>query len=126
MKKVIRIPLHIGDLLAKTHDMDAREFGAHVRLLIAHYQEGEDGITCDERKLARMAGVSLKIWKKVRNEALKGFQLLPHPGGHSGYDRWVHDRCIEEIAEIARRSAINRANALKKDKGSYSNAGRLQ
>lgn len=122
MKKVISIPLHIGDLHAKTFDMNAQEFGAHVRLIIAHYQAGEDGISTDEKKLARIAGVSVQVWRKISTEALKGFHFIPHPDGQKDQARFVNDRCLKEIRWIIHKSEQSSANSLKRKRRGDANA----
>lgn len=115
MIRIHTIPLNIGDFLTDILEMDTREIGAYTCLFIAHIQAGEDGITCDERKLALMARVTDKVWKNgLGISVLRKFHMVPHPTNNPALNRWVNDHCLEVIKRVDERSAINKANALKR------------
>lgn len=69
------IQLHIGDFIGGVLHMDATEVGAYTMLLVAHYQAGEEGLPDDDRKLARIAKVSLKQWGRVKDTVMDKFEL---------------------------------------------------
>lgn len=98
-------PFHIGDFLGGTMGMDATETGAYVMLIVAHYQEGINGLPDDDVYLARIARVSLKVWKSIGPRVLNKFNKVGK--------FWEHERVIEELRKIAQLSAQNSAKALK-------------
>lgn len=124
--RIISIPLHIGDLLAGTVGMNTLEFGAHMRLLIAHYQNGEMGLPADDKRLANIAGVSPKMWMKIGRNALRGFDPEPGITNNPGDANWVHQRCVVVIQEITRKIEQNRTNGRKRNKKGAADAEQTQ
>jgi len=103
---ITTIPLHIGDFLSGTMHMDATEKGAYIMLLLAHYQIGEDGLPNDDKKLSRIAGVSMKTWIRIKPTLEEKFCV--------GEYFWTHSRAIEVLQKVAQLSSNQRAKALKK------------
>lgn len=104
------IPLSKGDLIQSTYHMDAAEFGAYVRLLLVHY-DNPDGLPDDDRLLARWAGCTAKVWKRVRPVVIEKFQRVEEPGRAP---KLVQRRTVEEIQMIRERSSNQRDKALKR------------
>lgn len=109
---IIVIPLHMGDFLTGTMDMDATEVGAYMMLLIAHYQHGEEGLPTDDKSLARIAKVSKKVWDRIKPKMLLKFHFETNPA--TGRTFLVNERTVEELKKMSRKSAQNSANALKR------------
>lgn len=100
------IQLHIGDFIGGVLHMDATEVGAYTMLLVAHYQAGEEGLPDDDRKLARIAKVSLKQWGRVKDTVMAKFELKD--------SFWRHSRVVDELREGKSKSADAKAKALKR------------
>ena len=66
MTKIHTIRLNIGDFLGGTSYMTATEVGAYMRLLIAHYNSGEEGLKDDDVFLKRIVGTDMRQWKKMK------------------------------------------------------------
>jgi uncharacterized protein YdaU (DUF1376 family) len=47
--------------------------GAYIMLLLAHYQIGETGLPNDDKKLARIASVTAKVWDRIKEPVLEKF-----------------------------------------------------
>lgn len=106
MAGIITVPFHIGDFLSGTLHMDTLEKGAYIMLLLSHYQAGEIGIPEDDKKLSRIAGVSLKTWMRIKPTMQEKFYSV------NGF--WVNSKCIDVIRKVAQLSSKQRAKALKK------------
>lgn len=103
---IITIPLHIGDFLGGTMHMDTLEKGAYLMLLLAHYQIGVDGLPNDQKKLSRIAGVTLKVWDRICPTLREKFTITDH--------FWEHKKVIEIIRKVEHISSQNSAKALKR------------
>lgn len=103
---VITIPFHIGDFLSGTMHMDATERGAYIMLLCAHYQAGEIGLPDDDKKLSRIAGVTMKTWSRIKPVMQEKFTVT------DGF--WRNSKTIDTLQKVAQLSANQRAKALKK------------
>jgi uncharacterized protein YdaU (DUF1376 family) len=103
---ITTIPLHIGDFISGTMHMDATEKGAYIMLLLSHYQIGEDGLPNDDKKLSRIAGVSMKTWSRIKPTMEEKFCIAGC--------FWTHSRVIDTLQKVAQLSASQRAKALKK------------
>ncbi len=103
---ITTIPLHIGDFISGTMHMDATEKGAYIMLLLSHYQIGEIGLPNDDKKLSRIAGVSMKTWLRIKPTMEEKFCVAEY--------FWTHSRVIDTLQKVAQLSANQRAKALKK------------
>ena len=106
MTGIITVPFHVGDFLSGTLHMDTLEKGAYIMLLLAHYQAGETGLPDDDKKLARIAGVTAKVWNRIRPVLEEKFDV-------SG-DFWVSKKCVEVLRKVHEQSSAQRAKALKR------------
>ena len=106
MTKIITVPLHIGDFITDTMHMDTTEIGAYMLLLLSHYRHGVEGLPDDNKRLARIAGVSLNKFKHMRPTLLEKFELIDK--------RWVNNKCTKTIKGIEKLSEQNKAKALKR------------
>lgn len=106
MTHVIEVPFHIGDFLSGTMHMDATEVGAYWMLCVAHYQAGEQGLPDDDVKLARIAKVSLKTWKKIRPTLAEKFTITD--------SFWRSSKVVDVLLKISARSANAKAKSLKR------------
>lgn len=85
--------------------MDATEMGAYFSLLIACYQS-ENKIPSDDTRLARMARVSPKVWKRIKPIILDKFIEKDGFLSNMGAQR--------ELQRCGLLSTKNKANALKR------------
>ena len=108
------IPLHIGDFISGTMHMDATEKGAYIMLLLSHYQIGEIGLPNDDKKLSRIAGVSMKTWLRIKPTMEEKFCVAEY--------FWTHSRVIDTLRKVAQLSANQRAKALKKHNSTHAAA----
>lgn len=117
MTKYHTIQLNIGDFLSGTVHMDAQEIGAYTMLIMAHYQAGEEGLPYDDKRLARMAKVSPKVWKNIKEVILEKFKIV-----NDGAPKVVHHRIVSELRKASKVSAQNSAKALKKHRSCHATA----
>ena len=106
MTHVIEVPFHIGDFLSGTMGFDATEVGAYWMLCVAHYQHGEQGLKDDDKTLATIARVSMKVWKRIRPKLEEKFSVS------DGW--WTHSGVLRRLQKINEMSAQNKAKALKR------------
>jgi len=106
MSRVHTIPLHLGDLQQSTAHMSAAEFGAYFRLLVCHYNVGEEGLPDSDSALARMAGVTPREWKLLAPIVMRKFEKK------SGFR--VHKRVLKTLETISAKSEVAKANRLKR------------
>lgn len=118
MTNIVSIPFHIGDFLSGTLHMDTLEKGAYIMLLMAHYQRGEEGLPDDNKMLSRIAGVTMKVWQRIRPVLEEKFIVSD--------SRWVNKKCVEVLRKVHEKSSQNSAKALKRHNGSYATALPMQ
>lgn len=80
-------------------------------LLLSHYQIGEDGLPNDDKKLSRIAGVSMKTWARIKPTMAEKFCIAEY--------FWTHSRVIDTLQKVAQLSSKQRAKALKKHNSSH-------
>lgn len=94
------MPLYVADYLADTRRLSTLEHGAYLLLIMDYWTTG--GLPTDERKLARIAGLSDKEWARVRPAVSEFFD-----------GDWKHKRVDAELAKAAEKSAAARANGSR-------------
>jgi uncharacterized protein YdaU (DUF1376 family) len=107
------MPLYIGDYRRDTAHLSTLEHGAYF-LLIMHYWE-TGPLPDDDRRLARISGLSLKQWLRVR-VTLESLFLIPaaNMNGQQMLERmWRHKRIDAEIEKCENISTKRRLAALK-------------
>ncbi len=91
------IQWHIGDFLGDTMDMCPATVGAYMRLLMAHYKNGERGIPNDDAKLRRIVACDGRVWARIKKDVLDKFEVN---------GEWlVHKRVLEECAKCNKRNS---------------------
>lgn len=98
------IQLNIETLEGGCQDMDATEFGAYMSLIICCYKSNNK-LKDDDSRLARMAKVSPRIWKKIKPILTEKFTISDGV--------WSHERVRKELLKYHKLSQKNKANALK-------------
>lgn len=86
--------------------MDATEFGAYMSLIITCYQS-HNSLLDDDARLARMARVTLKVWRRIKPTIADKFLIID--------GKWSHDVVRRELLKYSSLSTKNKANALKKN-----------
>lgn len=66
-------PLWVDALVRDTYLLETDEFGAYIKIMMAMWGSLDVAIPNDPRKLARIAGVSLRLWNSRIGPALSGF-----------------------------------------------------
>lgn len=94
------MPLYIGDYLGDTGHLTTTQHGAYL-LLMMHYWR-KDEIPDDDKQLAKITKLPLKVWTEYR-ETLQAFF----------YDGWRHKRIDEEIAKMMKTSGARAAAGYK-------------
>lgn len=104
MKNDLWMPLNVGDYLADTGHLSTTQHGAYL-LLIMHYWR-KRGLPDDDKQLAAIAKLPLRIWLDNR-ETIQAFF----------FSGWRHKRVEAELqkrAEIsAKRAAAGSRGGLK-------------
>lgn len=99
------MPLYIGDYLADTMHLEAREHGAYLLLLMHYWRTGP--LPDDDRALAGIARVDRKFWISDTGPIIRAF-FTPVNG------RLHQKRLDAERAAADENSAKKRANANKR------------
>lgn len=68
------LPINTEILLADTTHMTAEEFGAYTRILLVMWRHGGK-LKNDDTDLARIAGVPLLRWRRIRATVLAPFTI---------------------------------------------------
>lgn len=114
------MPLWVADFIGDTMDLDAKEVGAYLLLLMAMW--GRDGyLPSDQKKLQRVARCGRdwpRIWVSI------GHYFTPHG------DRITQGRLLKELQKVAAKREVNaqhgalggRAKALKNKEVDLANA----
>lgn len=85
------MPLYIGDYLKDTRRLSTLEHGAYMLLIMEYWSNG--GIPNDDRKLARIVGLSDAEWAEIRENMAELF-----------LDDWQHKRINEELSKSEDKS----------------------
>ena len=67
----IWIPFYVGRYLMDTKGLDLAEHGAYLMLLMSYWQTGP--LPDDDKQLARILGIDVKVWRKVFAPVLRPF-----------------------------------------------------
>lgn len=118
MTDIHTIPLHMGDLIQDTYHLSAAEFGAYVRLIVAHYRYGVDGIPDQDELLRKLAGCTGRQWPQIRPMVEPFFTL------QDGV--WLQKRVLQVLQAMQAKSHHNRDNALKRWKTPHATASDSQ
>lgn len=113
-KKDHWMPLHVGELLATTGDLNNFQLGVYLRLLM-HYWTRR-GLPSDNPSLARIAKLNTRAWLNIREQIAPLFTECTRPDGRSV---WVHDRLETEIAQ---RDKVSARRAAAGSKGGHRKA----
>ena len=114
------MPLWVADFVGDTLDLDAKEIGAYLLILMTMW--GRDGyLPNDDKKLQRVARCG-RDWPRV-------WAALAHYFTVEG-DRITQGRLLQELQKVAAKRAVNaqhgarggRAKALKYNKSDLANA----
>lgn len=111
MSKTPFMPLWVGDFLAKTGDLDAKEVGAYLLLLMSMWSR-DGSLPADQKKLQRVARVG-RDWPKVWAAIERYFTVED--------GRIFNARLSEEMRKVNTKREVNahagarggRAKALK-------------
>jgi uncharacterized protein YdaU (DUF1376 family) len=92
------MPLYVGDYLRDTRRLTTLEHGAYMLLIMEYWTNG--GLPDDDRRLARIAGLSADEWSQIRPTIADLF-----------HDGWKHKRIDKELARATGKSDAARAAA---------------
>jgi uncharacterized protein YdaU (DUF1376 family) len=95
------LPFFIGDYLKETRHLTTEQHGAYL-LLILEYWVKQGALPDDDAQLARIVGLPLAKWKKMR-PVIRAFF----------HDGWHHERMDQALVDAANRrtKARNAANS---------------
>jgi uncharacterized protein YdaU (DUF1376 family) len=99
------MPFYVADYLADTRRLSLAEHGAYMLLIMEYWRNG--GLPDDDKKLARIVGVTTEEWAEIRDTIADFFE-----------DGWKHNRIDREIADAndayERRASAGRKGGLAK------------
>lgn len=104
------LPLYISDYQADTSHLTTVEHGAYLLLIMNYWQRGQP-LPNDDRKLARIAGLGPREWKRVRETLSEFFKV--------DCSNWFHSRLESELLKL-------RDKSLKKRNGGLARAQQMQ
>ena len=116
--------LYIADYLADTQHLTTEQNGAYLLLLMTMWRSG-GSLPNDEKKLARIARVSLKRWHMIADEVMEFFDV--------DGDVITQKRLVEELQKAVSKSEKRKtsgrlggeAKSLKNNKPPLANASDL-
>lgn len=97
------LPLYISDYQADTSHLTTLEHGAYLLLIMNYWQRGQP-LPNDDRKLARIAGLGPREWKRVRETISEFFQV--------DCSNWFHSRLESELSKLRDKSLKKRNGGL--------------
>jgi len=84
-------PIRVDILIADTRHMTNEQFGAYMRLLCAMWLHGTK-IENKPDQLARIVGVSRKVWKRLAPVVLKPMTVTPEAVSQQRLTKtWFHE-----------------------------------
>lgn len=89
------MPLYVADYLADAAHLTTVEHGAYLLLIMNYWQRGEP-LPDDDVRLARIARMGPREWKRIRDTLSEFFDVS---GG-----AWLHRRIDSELARVADKS----------------------
>jgi uncharacterized protein YdaU (DUF1376 family) len=92
------MPFFVGDYLTGTRHLTIEQHGAYFLLILEYWTKGE--LPNDDEQLARILGISLGKWIKMRPTIQAFF-----------HDGWRHELLDEQLAKSAelKQQAVERA-----------------
>jgi uncharacterized protein YdaU (DUF1376 family) len=103
------MPLYIGDYLADTAHLGCTQHGAYLLLIMHYWQKG--GLPDDDRQLAKITRLPLKIWEDIKPTIQDFF-----------HDGWQHVRCDDELAKM--HAVVEKRRIAGQKGGMYSGMAR--
>jgi Uncharacterized protein conserved in bacteria len=103
MKKASALPLFGDAYMADTMHLTLEEHGAYLRLLMLAWRAPDCCLPDDDRRLARMLGISSQRWTKIK-PAVMDFWTLEN-------GRWSQKRLKKERIYVEEKSQKNAENA---------------
>ena len=100
------LPLFGNDYLADTTHLSTEEHGAYLLLMMAAWRQDDCALPIDDRKLARITGLSLRRWLGIKDTILAFWTVED--------DRIFQPRLRRERSYADQKSASNRENANKR------------
>lgn len=104
--RVVEYPIHLGDLLGGTGNLDDAQFGAYMRLLFANVQAQakKGGLPANQQVLRSYTRMGPKAWEKL-------WLLIGDKFVQEG-DLIFHPRVKEKVNEIINLSNTKRNNRM--------------
>jgi uncharacterized protein YdaU (DUF1376 family) len=109
------LPLWTDAYLADTTDLSAEEHGVYLLLLMAAWRTPTCSLPDDDERLARMAKVGAKKWRKLRPVMERFFTV---EDGQWTQNRLLKERDRVETSRSQKRQAAHAKHAKNKDNGS--------
>lgn len=100
------LPLFGSDYLADTQHLSTEQHGAYLLLMIAAWRQDDGGLPLDDKKLARISGLSTRKWLAIKDTILD-FWFVED-------GRIFQQRLLKERRFAAQKSDSNRKNAGKR------------
>lgn len=107
------MPLYVADYLADAAHLSTAEHGAYLLLLMTYWQTGKP-LPDDDKKLARITGLSGRNWLRARPVICEFFDLRDN--------KLVHRRVELELARVRDKSLKNRKGGLARAEQVRANA----
>lgn len=104
--KPAAIPLFADAYLADTTHLTTEEHGAYLLLLMAAWRQDDCGLPNDDRKLARIAGLTPRKWASIK-PTIMAFWTLSE-------GRYAQARLRREHDFVCKKSEANRKAALSR------------
>lgn len=105
------MPFYIADYMADTSHLTTVEHGAYLLLIMNYWQRGQP-LPNDDRKLARIAGIGPREWKRMRDTISEFFEI--------SCSEWLHTRVESELAILRSKSLKKRNGGLARAKQMHS------
>ena len=100
------LPLFGSDYLADTRHLTTEEHGAYLLLMMAAWRQDDCGLPLDDKKLARIVGLTVRKWDAIKGTILE-FWSVENGRIYQGRLRKEHTFVLQK-SESNRKSAITR------------------
>lgn len=93
----------VSDYLGDTRHLTTQEHGAYLLLIMAYWMN-EGPLADDDKRMARIVGMTGRDWSKAKKTISEFFQI--------GAGQWRHKRIEQELAKV-RETSRNNSGAAK-------------
>lgn len=113
--------LYVSDYLGDTRHLSCEQHGAYLLLLMTMWN-ADGSLPDDDAKLARIVGLSVKRWRKIRPEIMPFFNIANGVVSHNRLTKEIQKSASKSESRASAGSTGGKAKALKYKEALLANA----